>query len=188
MIYYKFVPRLTGEYRFYSTGNINTYRRATLGIIGGTAAIPEDLKEQIGDKITTICINGMYQEYIPKTCTELTERIYNFVPFFMRENHITFAFTDEKTDYPIEAIPKADPSREILNRTPYSYDISCCSQFSARVELNDTPRVFAGEERKISLTFFCKPNIHETRKLQLRLLLPEGWSIGNYRKTLTLPY
>lgn len=129
----------------------------------------------------------MYQDYIPKTCTELTERIYNFVPLFMKGLKINFAFTTEKTNYLVEDIPCSEPPlRELLNRTPYFYDISCCSQFSTRVELNDTPRVFAGEERKITLTFFCKPNIYETRKLQLRRILPEGWSAGNCRKTILL--
>lgn len=161
---------------------------ATLGIIGGTAAIPDELKENVGDRIITLCINGMYAGYIPKSCTELTERIYNFVPAFMKDNKIEFVFTDEQTNYSIDDIQKPATSCELLNRKPYSYDIDYCSQFSVRVEFNDTPRVFAGEERNVCLTFFSKPDIWETRKLQLRLILPEGWSVGNYRKTLTLPY
>ena len=40
---------------------------ATLGIIGGTAAIPEELKAHVGDRIVTVSLNGMYSHRIPKT-------------------------------------------------------------------------------------------------------------------------
>ncbi len=49
---------------------------ATLGILGGTKAIPEDWKAHIGDDIVTICIaGGIISHMLPKTCNELTDRI-----------------------------------------------------------------------------------------------------------------
>lgn len=163
---------------------------ATLGIIGGTAGIPKELKEHVGDKIVTISISGMYYAQIPKTCEELTERVYKLVPSVMEANGVKFLFTDDETDYSEDEKNSLNKisSDELLNRMPYSYDIDCCRQFSARVEMNDTPRVKSGDERDIVLTFFCKPEVVESRKLQIRLILPDGWSVGNYDKTISLQY
>ena len=57
-----------------------------------------------------------------------------------------------------------------------------------RVEMDETPRIAPLEERRIRLTFFCNPEIQETRKLEFRLLLPDGWSAAGFGRTLTLPY
>ena len=60
--------------------------------------------------------------------------------------------------------------------------------FSVRVELNDTPRVAPGDVRRVRLTFFCNPRVVESRKLQLRLLLPAGFSVDRYERTVSLLY
>lgn len=67
---------------------------ATLGIIGGMNAIPEDWRSFIGDRIVTLCINGMYNHRIPKTCKELTNRVANTVIDVMKANGVDFEFTD----------------------------------------------------------------------------------------------
>lgn len=163
---------------------------ATLGIIGGTAAIPDDMKAHVGDKIVTLCINGMYSAKIPKTCEQLTQRVYALVPRVMAANQVPFAFVDGETEYPEDnknALNKLT-SKDLLDRSPYSYDITSYRPFSVRVELDKTPKVSRGDERRVTLTFTCKPNFYESRKLQIRLILPETWSVGNYDRTLSLLY
>jgi hypothetical protein len=163
---------------------------ATLGIIGGTAAIPEELKAHVGDRIVTVSINGMYAPRIPKSCEQLTKRVYALVPSVFKANHVSFTFTDEETYYSSNersALNKIS-SRELVDRSPYSYDITFYRPFSVRVELDQTPRVDMGDERRVTLTFFCHPELQESRKLQLRLILPEGWSVGRYDRTLSLAY
>ena len=163
---------------------------ATLGIIGATAAIPDALKEHVGDSIVTISINGMYSHRIPKTCAVLTDRVCALVPDVLRKNHVSFAFTDAKTDYP--AGDAAHWNRltadDILSRPPYSYDVTVYRPLTVRVAYDDTPRVGAGDTRRVTLTFLCNPEISESRKLQMRLLLPDGWSVGRYDRTVSLPY
>ena len=49
---------------------------ATLGILGGMKAIPADWQEYIGDRIITVSVAmGIVGAKMPKTCTELTERV-----------------------------------------------------------------------------------------------------------------
>lgn len=163
---------------------------ATLGIIGGTAAIPDDMKKHVGDRIVTISISGMYNGRIPKTCGELTERVFRLVPSVMAANEVDFEFTNGETCCPEEdkALLNTVTSRDLLDRAPYSYDIDACRTFSARVELNDTPKIQEGEERRVTLTFFSKYGMREPKKLQFRLIMPDGWTCGKYDKTLLLDY
>ena len=163
---------------------------ATLGIIGGTAALPADWKEYVGDRIVTISISAMHNRRIPKTCTELTERIARLLPRVMQDHKIKLTLTDEETDYPAEEAKKynrVSPERYFAY-SPYSYEVTHYDAFSVRVELSDTPRVAPGESRRVKLTVQSRPELRETHKLQLRLLLPEGWSAGYYPRTLSLLY
>ena len=58
---------------------------ATLGILGGGAVIPEDWKRHIGDNIVTISLaGGVITGRIPKTCTELTERVVSLAPSVLK--------------------------------------------------------------------------------------------------------
>lgn len=163
---------------------------ATLGIVGGTAGIPEDMKQHIGDRIVTISIGGNYSGWIPKTCQELTQRVFRLVPGVMAANKVPFMFTDEPTDYvPFErGVWEQLPSLDICTRSPYSYDVTNYRPLSVRVELNDTPRVAQQQERQVTLTFMYKSIFAEQRKLQMRLLLPETWSVGSYPRTIALDY
>ena len=163
---------------------------ATLGIIGGTKAIPDDLKERVGDRIVTISINGMYNARIPKTCQQLTDRVCALVPAVMSANGVRFTFTYEQTEYPENEKNAFNrlTSLDLLARSPYSYDICFYHPFTVRVELDDTPRVSAGDKRGVRLTFTVNPLVQESKKLEMRLIIPEGWSVDKYDKTITLPY
>lgn len=163
---------------------------ATLGIIGGTKVIPEDWKKFVGDRIVTISINGIYNWRIPHTCSELTRRVAALVPAVMAANHVPFEFTDEDDliDADTLAACRSVTAKQLLDRSPYSYDITHYHAFSVRVELNDTPRVAPGDVRRVKLTFFCNPKVEESRKLQLRLILPAGFSVEHYEKNISLLY
>ncbi|MBQ9921622.1 MAG: ADP-ribosylglycohydrolase family protein, partial [Clostridia bacterium] len=161
-----------------------------MGIIGGTAGIPEEWKEFVGDNIVTAFINSMYGHRIPKTCTNLKDRVAALVPEVMRANRISFGFidgADEVSEADFEAYNQIT-SADFFNRSPYSYEITDNHPFSVLVELDKTPRVTPGEERKVKLTFTCRNTVHESRKLQLRVIVPEGWEAGYCQKTLALDY
>ncbi|MBQ8371964.1 MAG: ADP-ribosylglycohydrolase family protein [Clostridia bacterium] len=163
---------------------------ATLGIIGGTAAIPDDWKEFVGDRIVTISISGMYNYHVPKSCTELTDRIAAILPNVMAECGVKFSFTDGDSEFPEELRKKfntAIPEKH-FSHTPNSYEITHYSHFSVRVELDGSPRVSPADTRHVKLTVEADKFLRKTHKLQMRLLLPEGWSAGHYPRTLSLLY
>lgn len=163
---------------------------ATLGIIGGTKVIPDDWKLFIGDKIATKSINGSYAWSFPKNCTELTKRVFDLVPSIMSENGVEFKFVENKSEISEDDLKKFNQltSHNFIDFSPFSYDITNNRPFKVKVELDNTPRVKPGENRKVKLTFMSKENIREQRKLRMRLILPEGWHCNDYEHTIPLEY
>lgn len=80
---------------------------ATLGILGGTKAIPADWQEYIGDEIVTVSICRGTAAEIPATCTELSERVIQLAlnasncvfdtPYY-RAKWQTLHFTNDPTE------------------------------------------------------------------------------------------
>lgn len=163
---------------------------ATLGIIGGTKAMPDDWKSFVGDRIVTLSISGMYSENIPKTCSELTQRVANLVPQIMKDNNIHFEFTDSETGDLTNSVEGYNnlTAKDFLNYSPYSYDVTVYRPFTIKVELDHTPRIKPLDSRRTKLTFKVNNFIHEQRKLRMKLILPEGWSCDSYERTIALDY
>lgn len=162
---------------------------ATLGIIGGTAGIPEDWKSFIGDKIVTLCIGGSYSWRAPKTCKELTERVSALTERVLNENGVNFAFTDGATELDCDElkIHNVLTSADFTDFSPYSYDINTSRTVKAKIEYDKSPRVKPGDTRKIKITFKAE-NTGEPRKLHMRLILPEGWQSSAYDRNIALEY
>ncbi|MBR4767774.1 MAG: ADP-ribosylglycohydrolase family protein [Lachnospiraceae bacterium] len=163
---------------------------STLGIILGTAGIPEDWKQFVGDRILTISVAGMHVHRLPKNCTELTERVAKLVPKVMEANGVALALTDGETDYPEEDRIRYNSAavETYFSFSPYSYNVTHYRGFDCRVELDDTPRMRPGDTRHVKLSLHADQRMRESHKFVLRLLLPEGWKAGYYPKTLHLLY
>ena len=148
---------------------------AVLGIVGGTKNIPLDWREYIGDRILTVSINGAYLTPIPKTCTALTQRVMRMVPSVFKAYDINLEFTDGKNEYNEETVKVLDDYLKVfLKRSPYSYDISNGSEFSARVEFEKEPVIKLGEELKIKISLFNK--FREPFNTDVKVYLPDMWS------------
>ena len=160
-----------------------------MGIIHGTAGIPKDWQNFIGDSIVTLCINASYNARIPKTCMELANRVAALVPEVMKANQVDFEFTDGEEEIDAEELQKYNTltSDALFNISPYSYDIDKNRTVKIKVELDKTPRVRSGEERKVKLTFSTETAC-ESRKLQMRLILPDSWESSYYERTIALDY
>lgn len=163
---------------------------ATLGIIGGTKAIPEDFRTFVGDRIVTVSINGSYNGTIPKTCTDLTRRVAALVPEVMKANGVDFEFVDGESELPAEDVLRFNrvSADDIFTYSRYSYDITHYRVMNVKVEMDELPRVKAGDVRKVKLTFAAKENVYEPKKLQVRLIMPDGWTHGDYNRSVTLDY
>lgn len=76
---------------------------ATFGILGGTKALPDDWRAYIGDDIITLSINkGDHKAggAVPKSCTELTDRVVAQAPFMLFANHSDVIINDNEENIP----------------------------------------------------------------------------------------
>ena len=145
---------------------------ATLGILHGSARLPEKWTKPLGDRIATLCIDRTSVDmwYIPNTIEELTERILRVAPGFLG-----WQFFEPTSDgYEIECqegdalrAPSPDRYLEGINATvcdceptvadriamgPYAiYRRFPC--FAVAVDLQKPPFIAAGEERDIRVVF-----------------------------------
>lgn len=98
---------------------------ATLGILGGTKAIPDDWREYIGDEIATVSICRGTAVGIPSSCTELSERVIRLAvrsadciydtPHY-RGNWQRVTFADEPTGITADDVAKnAEPTEQALS-------------------------------------------------------------------------
>ena len=131
----------------------------------------------------------MYNYQIPKTCKELTNRVADTVNDVMKANEVDFEFTDSDTLVGADEFEQNDKltAEDFLNFSPYSYDVNVSRVIKIKMELDGTPRVKQGDVRKVKLTF-KSVNTQEPKKLQIKLMLPEGWQCGDYSRTVALDY
>ena len=166
---------------------------ATLGILGGMEMIPEDWKAHIGDDIVTISIDiGGVCRNIPKTCTELTERVVAQTPHLLFDNDASIVLTNGENVLPEnveEYVASCCNTRDILKATkPYSmrFDFTFAS---AEVTLDRAPDIAAGGEINAHIDFINNQFVYDRGyyNLNLRWWLPDCFTVEGGRKTLMLP-
>lgn len=151
---------------------------AFLGILYGSKGIPADWAEYIGDEIITISLDRSWRRLDEiKTCTDLTNRVFNQIPAVLLAHdyyvdYIEEGFKVEKSSFrPFRTMPLPRPTE----RAQYGYDAWENATMSIRVEYDRLPKIQPGDEIKVKLTFFNK--MPEKQKfLEIRGILPEGLS------------
>jgi len=164
---------------------------ALMGIMHGTAGIPENWKQHIGDKIETMCILKGHGEY-PHSCSELTDCILDMLPVTLK---VPF-FVKRKEERPADFIrqhamvwDQPDDFRELdvndyFGRT-FSDSIAARSGYSftarnifaeAIVEFDHDPVLDAANQIRGRLTIKLK-RFPEQKHFQLRWLMPEFWTV-----------
>ncbi len=151
-----------------------------LGILHGTAGIPADWREYIGEKIITMAVNKAAFIYgwpgCPNDCKELTERTVRLIPGVFAANNIEMEFTDSHAQYEeshLEKLKNRDYAEILCRRSGYSYDIDLMYTL-ARVEFIDSPKIKPNETKKIRITYYNKTQ--QSQNISFRFILPEGWS------------
>lgn len=155
---------------------------ALLGLMHGTDFIPNDWKEYVGDRIVTMSVDGSYIFRLPKTCTELTDRIMDLMPSVMKVYGIDVEYTQEatQTDELNGAKILEGYAEQIFGRSPYSFEVSDGLHTDALVEYDCEPVVKSGSDFKVHITFINRRlSAHHHR---MDVFLPEGWS-ADYDKT-----
>lgn len=165
---------------------------ATLGILGGTAAIPADWRAHLGDSIVTCSIAyGSMPGGVPKSCTELTARVAAEAPEMLIANRANVEFTDGATEIPADLAERflADPTtrRQLELRQPFSFTVDF-DYARAIVTLDGEPEINPAEEKRVHIRFINNINAYcnAPRNLTMRWLLPEGFTVTG-RQTIRLP-
>ena len=156
---------------------------ATLGILGGTKVIPEDLKTHIGDDIITIAIDKTsVGSKFPKTCRDLTDRVVKLAPhiLFALEADVELSLTDDAIPDDIEKII-ADKSKGTLTSSTVKPDTVkyTSTLFSADAEFEGGPDILPTGTKNIKLTFNNNISVFdaENYSLSFRWWLPEGFKV-----------
>ena len=152
---------------------------ATLGILGGTAAIPEDWSKHIGDDIVTISINrGGACSRVPATCTELTDRVIAQTPHVLFANNAYVALTDGEEVLPENAEEIVRKSVTLASLTPYMTHFEF-SFASADVVLDSAPDIEPLGEKKVTVTLTNYRYVLDNKpyNLTMRWWLPEGFTV-----------
>ncbi len=148
-----------------------------LGIMHGTAIIPKDWQEYIGDNIVTISINmGDNWALRPlKTCTQLTDRVMAAAQEAARRGGVIIH--DGPNAWEEEDLAKFR-GREfvdsMLKVSPYSYR-GTYEGSSWLLELDREPDIAPGQSIKAKITMFNVVNIQQS--YDVRWILPEGWQV-----------
>jgi len=159
---------------------------AIMGLIGGTKSIPEDWAEYIGDRISQYCVSALYASWLPKTCTDLTNRVIDKIPVLLEHNKIGVEFTDGDTEINKEESVKvlAGYADKFFDRARYSFDITDHFDLHTIVEYDEYPVVSEGVEFKVRFRFTQLIN-DKTVQGYVNMLLPEGWT-AKYNKAVTI--
>ena len=173
---------------------------ATFGILYGTAGIPSDWQEYIGDKIVTISLaQGGVGRGFPGSCTELSDRVIAIAPSVMSCNNakhwggakpyeVDFADEDE--------IPEdvCDVFKSVLlknSRAPLSNLKSYSMRFEEAFMVADvslsSPEITPMGEVKVHLDLSSKMEYdNQPYPANLRWWLPDGFIVEG-KKALFIP-
>ena len=158
---------------------------ATLGILGGMAGIPEDWRRYIGDEIITVSVNkgdGRGGGRVPKTCTELSERVCRLAPHTLFAIGDRVRLTDGESKLPeslVECLTaEAEDFRRGSTLTPYQtvFESDC---LVAEVVLDRAPDVYPGSSLGVTVKVSCRRSLGDDNlNLTCRWWLPEGFTVS----------
>ena len=165
---------------------------ATLGILGGMDAIPKDWMEYIGDGIVTISISegGEIRNWVPTTCSQLTDRVINITPACLLAKKSWVSLGD-KEKFPADVKGRLlekvrnDVYPYVQSMRPYSVQFS-----NILVEATATlskPNIEPNDEITIDLQLRQRTECEdELRHASLRWILPEGFSVSGGKRNMTI--
>jgi hypothetical protein len=139
---------------------------ALLGLMHGQKIIPEDWKAYIGDKIISIAINLGACYDLPKTCTEMTDRILAQHYILAHYRKIQWPYDPNKhvkiVDGPTEFTPEdianfsgMDFVNELSSHSPYGFTMDFVLT-KVWVDYDRAPDITPGGEIKVKVTLKSK--------------------------------
>lgn len=167
---------------------------ATLGILGGTKSVPADWQEYIGDAIITIALNKgdhLTGGGVPKSCTELTQRVVKQAPFVLHANHAYAALHSGESNIPEDVedklVAKCEKFRNKTVLKPFTahYEMPF---LSADVTLSGGPDITPLEEKRVSLVISCNRVMGDDLvNLTCRWWLADGFAVSGRKTAFIAP-
>ncbi len=173
---------------------------SVLGILGGTASIPDELKDYIGDRIITKSLDISSFWDLPATCADLTERVVRTMPLFMAQNKNGrwFDFDDftkrrcfveytDREDAPFSTFSNIEPNGYTMHylATPPLTTFHKNHWLSAEVTFEDEPRISPMGD--ITFEVRLRNNYYQLYNLSVRVMTPDGWT-ASYPKAVCLQH
>jgi hypothetical protein len=157
---------------------------AILGIIGGTKAIPDELKEYIGDRIVTYSLDISSFPGLPKDCHALTDQVMRWMPVMMSENGNYTEYTDDESAPILSRWEDACTGASLRYMQGDPMRVEGGNHWvKAQVIFEGEPRILPGGELKLKVNL---ENLSYTvYQLSVRVMTPEGWS-ASYPKSQVL--
>jgi ADP-ribosylglycohydrolase len=170
---------------------------AVWGIIHGAAGIPAQWKEPIGRSIKTICLNGDMYTRFPSTVDELTDRILNIMPKFLDVSHLDLIHGDAYRIRMKDAseLHNKPPIRNYLHpqagfheyyyiNRPYAIKFET-PIFYCWFDYQQEPALQSDEPFEVLVSFHNRIDV--PHMLNLKWVLPEGWSLPSHARETMLP-
>ena len=168
---------------------------ATLGILGGTAVIPDDWRAYIGDAIVTLSLNRAIGMKFPETCTELTDDVVGLAPVMLYANRgkteterMEIADADDYPENIADLYLESTDTRAALEELrPNTYSIQFINVV-ATATFEREPNIHPGESIRLHVKFTNDWGVYgRTRhNLEMEWILPEGFTVsGPLSATIT---
>ncbi|MBQ8374306.1 MAG: ADP-ribosylglycohydrolase family protein [Clostridia bacterium] len=175
-----------------------------LGIMYGTAGIPTDWREYVGDKIVTLSINLCISWKKITSCTQLTDRVVRLAPFVLQLSKADFRkeveLTDGENEWEDEEVEsfllpygKSEESdemrRSVFSLKPHT-TTTRFAYATAIVSYDGEPVLKRGGEKKVTVQFVnnVKAYGNQPYSLSVQLVLPEGVSADKKEFEVYLPH
>lgn len=165
---------------------------ATLGILGGTRAIPTDWKAHIGDDIITVSIkNDGPGRRLPKTCTQLTERVVAQTSHLLFDNDSYVEIVDGDFELPenAERIVRDNCNFIEVSREIKPFAVSFDTTFmKAELTLDEAPDVLPEQEKRVKVTVMNNNKRYDNcpYNITFRWWLADGFTLVSGKKTAVL--
>lgn len=169
---------------------------ATLGIIHGAAKLPDKWTKPLNDQIVTVCIDkSSVGVWVPKTVTELAERVMRTMPLFLGQNLCDIfkeegmiiscqegeaLYCNKKADYlqGMNGLLKSEelPIRDLCNLSSYVVRYNFPA-FSVMIDYDDSVFFKYGETRKIKVTVVNSHTMCQQQWAKIKLFMPAGVNV-----------
>lgn len=157
-----------------------------LGIAKGSAGIPSDWSEHIGDAIVTCSIaTGAFHDWVnsvPRTIGDLTDRVKVLAERLLVTLDTKTRLTDGESECTDAEIDDMLICRDVVNSLKAldgkSYDVTF-GPIKATVTMDRVENILPGEERYVTLKFENAVRVYGNHPYDLRLrwLLPDGFEV-----------